>query len=166
MVSWGGWGAAPEGIAALGVDVWTADKADIGNGLEIVGSPLGKDAYVRSFSEARVGKEIAYLDMCRERYPSAPLLHCADMWRASWCSEVKAHAFNSNIAKGFARPLVAMNIQPRDMIGICAGKACMGKRRIEIRKANKADASRGGCKPLSVMQMYQMGLAFARGHEA
>ena len=54
---------APEGIAALGEDVWTADKPDIENGLKILGSPLGKDAYVRKFSQDRVAKEIAYLEM-------------------------------------------------------------------------------------------------------
>ena len=58
-----GGGPAPGGIAALGVDVWTADKDDIENGLKILGSPLGKDAYVRRFSEDRMAKEVAYLEM-------------------------------------------------------------------------------------------------------
>ena len=58
-----GGGAAPEGIAQLGGDIWTADKPDIENGLKILGSPLGKEEFVKNFSEARVAKEVAYLEM-------------------------------------------------------------------------------------------------------
>ena len=52
-----GGGPAPPEIAKLGPDVWTADKEEALNGLRVLGTPLGRAAYVEQFSAARVAQE-------------------------------------------------------------------------------------------------------------
>ena len=56
-----GGGPCPDDLLALGNDVWTADKPEHENGLKILGTPLGKPAYVEQFVNERMHKENCFL---------------------------------------------------------------------------------------------------------
>ena len=56
-----GGGAAPLDIAALGPDVWTADKPEHLNGIKVLGTPLGKPAFVESFMKERLDNQGKFL---------------------------------------------------------------------------------------------------------
>ena len=57
-----GGGSAPPGIEALGKDVWTADKVASENGLKILGTPLGKQAFVDKLAHERIAAEKEMLE--------------------------------------------------------------------------------------------------------
>ena len=52
-----GGGPAPEELRALGPDVWRADKPEEENGLVVLGTPLGRKAFVDAFAEERLQQE-------------------------------------------------------------------------------------------------------------
>ena len=55
-------GPAPAGLAALGPEVWTADKAAEKNGIVVLGVPLGTDAFVEAHLQERLQTEQRLLD--------------------------------------------------------------------------------------------------------
>ena len=46
-----GGGPAPQALADIDPDIWTADKIDSLNGIMILGTPLGKNEFVDAFAE-------------------------------------------------------------------------------------------------------------------
>ena len=54
-------GEAPEDLQNLGHEIWTPDKPDPENGVNILGTPLGTDAYVQAETAKRMHKEQTYL---------------------------------------------------------------------------------------------------------
>ena len=52
-----GGGPALEDLAALGSDIWTADRPPEHNGIKVLGTPIGQAQYVTKFSEERVANE-------------------------------------------------------------------------------------------------------------
>ena len=57
-----GGGPAPPDIAAIGADVWTADKLDHLNGLVVLGTPLGKPAFVETFIKDKIEAEGKFIE--------------------------------------------------------------------------------------------------------
>ena len=57
-----GGGLAPPDLAALGPDVWTADKPPEENGIVVLGTPLGTDAFVAAHAQERMATEQRLLD--------------------------------------------------------------------------------------------------------
>ena len=52
-----GGGPAPEGLAALGAEVWTADLPEDLNGMKVLGAPLGLPAYIQAHGAERMREE-------------------------------------------------------------------------------------------------------------
>ena len=74
-------GAAPPGIAEIGPEVWRCGRAAAEDGLKVLGSPLGSEAFVEAFAAARREEEQVFLDRL-EHVPDLQsawllLLHCA-----------------------------------------------------------------------------------------
>ena len=57
-----GGGPAPREIRAIGPDVWTSDKPDHLNGLVVLGTPLGKKAFVEAFVDGKIEVEKQFLE--------------------------------------------------------------------------------------------------------
>ena len=57
-----GGGPAPLEISAIGPDVWTADKPDHLNGLVVLGTPLGKPAFVKAFVDGKIEAEKQFVE--------------------------------------------------------------------------------------------------------
>ena len=57
-----GGGPAPVAIRAIGPDVWTADKPDDLNGLVVLGTPLGKPAFVEAFVKTKIEAERKFVN--------------------------------------------------------------------------------------------------------
>jgi hypothetical protein len=68
-----GGGAGPPDLTSLGPDVWTADKPAEQNGLVILGTPLGTNAFVDRIGRERVIEEQRLLT----KTPQLPDLQCA-----------------------------------------------------------------------------------------
>ena len=70
-----GGGAAPPGLATLGREVWTADRREEENGLQILGTPVGTAAYVEARARERLEEEKRLLQELPELF--APRVHAA-----------------------------------------------------------------------------------------
>jgi len=68
-----GGGPAPPGLAALGEDVWRADRPEQQNGIKVLGAPLGLPAFVRAHGEERMREERRLL----QRLPKLADPQCA-----------------------------------------------------------------------------------------
>ena len=56
-----GGGPAPPGLAAIEPKAWVADQPAAANGIMVLGSPLGQDAYVAAQADMRLDSERQYL---------------------------------------------------------------------------------------------------------
>ena len=62
LTAWcAGGGAAPADLALASPTAWTADKPDEENGVNVLGTPLGRPAFVAKFVEEKIADEKAYL---------------------------------------------------------------------------------------------------------
>ena len=77
-------GPAPADLAALGQEVWTADKAAERNGMVVLGIPLGTDAFVQAHVQERLHTEQRLLDELPKLHDLQSawclLSHCAVPW--------------------------------------------------------------------------------------
>ena len=56
-----GGGEAPEEIAQLGAEIWTADKPPALNGIKVLGTPLGTKEFTEAHAQDRIEKARSFL---------------------------------------------------------------------------------------------------------